>query len=110
MPWILEHPCHSWLWDVPKILARTGRWRISLFLVQRAESERCSWLEMWTAEIGTVLLATVLERVDVAVLQGKTCSSKRFNTTLRFLLPHRFSFELAMVLTMNARRFQRTHP
>ena len=44
-PWILEHPCDSWLWDVQKSkllrrnLARPGPWRIIVFSVRRPESE-----------------------------------------------------------------------
>ena len=54
MPWILEHPFDSWLWDVPKIqisrqsLAQLGR--TAVFLDHHAESELCSWLGTWTAE------------------------------------------------------------
>ena len=46
----------------------------------------------------------------------KTCSSKGFRMTLRVYFhvttprPPRLSFTLAMIFTVNARRFQRTHP
>ena len=67
-------------------LARPGPWLIFAFLDHSAESVHCFWLETWTAEIRTVLLADVLGLVDVAVCQDKTCSSKGFCITLRVLL------------------------
>ena len=30
MPWILEHPCDSWLWAVPKIQTRAAQLRTAL--------------------------------------------------------------------------------
>ena len=36
-----------------------------------AESERCFWLETWAAEICTVLLASLLGQVDVAVFRDR---------------------------------------
>ena len=50
---------------------------------RRAESGRYFWLETWTTEICTVLLANVLGQVDVAVFQDKTSSSKSLTITLR---------------------------
>ena len=52
--WILEHPCDSWLWDLPKSgllrhLARPGPWRTFVSLVHTTENERFLWLGMWTA-------------------------------------------------------------
>ena len=74
-------------------------------------------LGMWTTQICTVLLANVLGQVDVAVFQERTYSSAGFRITRRVFCSSRdhtrplgSSFELPMILTMNARRFQRTHP
>ena len=60
--------------------------------LDRAESGRYFWLETWTTEMRIVLLANVQGQEVVAVSQDQNLST------------------LAMVLTMNARRFQRTHP
>ena len=99
MAWILEHLSDSWLWDVPK------------------KSERCFWLEKWTAEVRTVLLAGVLGQADVAVFQYKNMVIQEFpqhaqNFALHVTThrPRKLSFALAMVHTTNARRFQKTHP
>ena len=122
MPGILEHPCESWLWNVPKIqtLAAQPRtaWALADFCVLNlhAGSERWFWLGMWTTEICAVLLANVLGHVDVTVFQAKhvhpkaslsrsECYSSRDHTH-----PPRSSFALAMIVTMHARRLQRTHP
>ena len=82
MPWILEHPCDSWLCDVPEIqtLAPQPRtaWALAFFYVfldHRAGSERCFWLGTWKAGICTVLLASVLGQVDVVELQDKNMSA-----------------------------------
>ena len=87
-PWILEHPCDSRLWGVPKFQTlaqpRTA-WALAFFfsfLGHRTENER---LETWTAETCTVLLANVLEQEVVAVFQDKTCPSKKLTITLRGL-------------------------
>ena len=77
IPWILEHPCDSWLWDEPKIrtLAAQPRmaWALWIWvsLAHHAECALCSWLGTWTIEIHTVWLASVLEQVDVAEFQDK---------------------------------------
>ena len=47
--------------------------------------ERCFWLETWTIEMCTVLLANVLGQVDAAMCWDKICSSKGFRITLRVL-------------------------
>ena len=68
-------------------------------------------------EICIVLLANVLGRVDVAVLQDKTCSSGKlphhgqsfFASSRDHTRPPRLSFALPMILTMNARGLQRAH-
>ena len=93
MPWIQEHTCDSWFWDLPKTEALAAQprtaWVLADFLyffVHNTESEHCFLLETWTAETCTVLLASVLRQVDVAVCQDKTCSSKGFCITLRVLL------------------------
>ena len=110
------------VWDVPKfkllqhILARPGPWRLIVFLDHGTESDRCFWLETWTAEICTVLFASVLGQEDVAVFQEMntfipkaSASRSKFTSSLDHTRPPHFSVALAVVLTMNARRFQ-THP
>ena len=44
------------------------------FLNLHAESERCFWSGLWTAETCTVLLENVLGQVDVAAFQAKDMS------------------------------------
>ena len=80
------------------------------------ENVRCFWLGMWTAWICTVLLASVLGQVDVAVCREKnnvdpktSASRSEFSSSRGHTRPPRLSFALVVVLTMNARRFQRTH-
>ena len=84
-------------------LALHGPWRIIVFLVQRTENEQCFWLSMLTAEVCTVLIAGVLGQAGVYVFQVKNMIIQKF--------PHHVTalVALAMVLTMSARRFQRTH-
>ena len=85
-PWILGHPCGSWFCDVPKIqtLAAQPRtaWALSGYCIFRShhseENEHYFWLVMCTAEIDTVLFASVSGQ--------KTCSSKFFRITLKVLL------------------------
>ena len=85
-----------------------GPRRIIEFLVYRSENERYFWLVMWTAGICTVLNASVLGQV-VAV-QSLPASRSKFSSSRDHTRPPRLSIALAMTLTMNARRFQRTHP
>ena len=88
MTWFLEHPCDSWLSDVPKIqtlavqLARTA-WALADFcgLDHHAGSERCLWLGTPTTEIGTVLLAVFWNRCALQCVSSKTCSSRGFSIT-----------------------------
>ena len=82
MPWILEHPCDSWLWgraENPNSCGTAshdlGPCGFLFFLAQSTESERCFWLEAWTAEICTALLANVLGRFLPIFL---TMSTRRF--------------------------------
>ena len=81
----------------------------SAILVHSTESEHRFWLETWTAEIRTVLLASVLGEVDVAVFRDTNMFMQRLPHHAHTRL-HRLPFAFAMILTMNARRFQRTHP
>ena len=86
------------------------------FLVHGAESERYLCLGTWTAEICTELLANVLEQEVVAVLQDKTCPSKKLTFTTRELFfarshPPCFFFFLNRAYHDSRRgRFQRAHP
>ena len=60
--------------------------------------------------IFTVMLASVLGQVDVAVFSMNNIFIQKLPDHRRdHTRPLRLSFALAMVLTMNARRFQRTH-
>ena len=99
MSWILEHACDSWLRDVPNIQIFAAQPRADL----HAGNEPCFWLWMWSAENFTVLLADVLELVNVAVCQD----IQRLRRLAQvFSRDHtRLSFAVAMVHTMNARRF-----
>ena len=90
---IVEHPRDSWLGDVMQVqalaaqprtsrllrhsLTQSGPWRIFAFADHRAEGERCFWLGSWAAEICTVLLASVLGQVDVAVFQDEKIFIRR---------------------------------
>ena len=69
MPWNLEHPFDSWLWDVPKIEALAAQLRTALsdrgIVDLRAESELCFQLGMWTSGICTVVHEHVLGLVDM---------------------------------------------
>ena len=97
-------------------LARRGPWLIVVFLVHNTESEHCFWLETWTAEICTVLFANVLAQKVVAVSGPKYVHPKNSPSRLEgyfsrdHTCPARLAFALATVLTMKARRLQRTHP
>ena len=76
-----------------------------VFLVHSAENEHYFWLEMWTTEVRTALLASVLEQVDTAsVGQDKNIIILRVTTPR----PPRLSSGLATILATNARRFERT--
>ena len=75
------------------------------------------WLGIWTAEIHTVLLASVLGQADVAVCLEKNMFIRKASaarsergSSRDHSRPPRLSFALAVVLTMNARRFQSQHP
>ena len=77
----------------------------------------CGLPNIVTAEICTVLLAGVLGQVGVAVFHVKNMVIHKFpHHGLKVAHPHdhtrppRLSFALAMVLTINSQRFQRTHP
>ena len=70
------------------------------------------WLGIWTAEIHTVLLASVLGQADVAVCLEKNMFIRKASaarsergSSRDHSRPLRLSFALAVVLTMNARRF-----
>ena len=92
MPWILEHPCDLWLWDVPNIEALAAQprtaWALAdlcVFGLQYRKNERYFWLGMRTAETCTSLLAGLLGQLDVAVSQDK-------NMAIRKLPHHAQSF------------------
>ena len=116
MPWILEHPCGSWLWDVPKIQTRAAprtAWQILCFWIR---TQKTNVVSAW--ECGWQRLAPYCASCDrtLQCVWTKTCSSKGFRITLREIFsrdhtrPPRLSIALPMILTMDARLFQRTHP
>ena len=93
MSWILEHPSESWLWGRAENTDPCGAASHGLgadglvFLDHCAGSELCFWLGTWTTEICTVLLASVLQRVDAAVCPGKNMFIQRLpHHAQRFIL------------------------
>ena len=123
MPWILEHTCDSRLWDVPRIqtLAVQPRtaWALADFCVLESPCRK-----------RTLFLVGNVDNSDLHCIArkchgtGGCCSVSgqkhvHFNASGRrsdlcsschHTRPPRLSFALAMVLSMNARRFQRPHP
>ena len=92
--------------------ARPGPWRTSASLDHHAESELCSWLGTWTAGI-----CVCWDRWPLQCDCTKTTFVERLphhaqSMVLRVTTPTslRLSLALAMVVTIHARRFQRTHP
>ena len=123
MPWIVEHPCDSWLWDMPTIqtLAAQPRtaWALAdfcvlgspcrkrtLFLVGNVDSRDLHRIARKCA--GTGGRCSVTGQKDVH--PKASASRSKFSSSSDHARPPRLSFALAMVLTMNARRFQGTHP
>ena len=121
--WILEDPCDSWFWDTLRNPDSCGAashglipFQFLYFLGLHAENEHDFRLEMLTAEIwhriarkcaGTGGRWSVSGQKHVhpkASASRSDCCSSRDHTR-----PHRLSFALSAVLTMNARRFLRTH-
>ena len=118
MPWILEHPCDSWLWDVAKNPDSCGTTSHGL----GACGFLFVWLEKTCSAKGFRVTLTVSgwecgrQRFAPDCSQmcwnvhpknspsRSECSSSRGHTH-----PARLSFTLAMIPTINARRFQRTH-
>ena len=108
-------------WDVPKIQTLAAQLRTAwaladfAFLDNRAESERCIGLETWTREIRTVLLANVLRQAGRCSVSGQhvypkaSASRSECYSSCDHARPSCLSVALTVVLTMNARRFQRTH-
>ena len=66
MPWIVEHPCGSWLWDVAKIEALAAQPRTAWALADYCScGSQCRQRTLFL--VGTVVVANVLELADVAV-------------------------------------------
>ena len=80
MPWFLEHPCDSWLWDAPKIVGTGG---LLYFGFEVQKNEHCFWMGMWKAELCTVLLAGVQGQAGEAVYAVKNVVIKNVHITLR---------------------------
>ena len=101
-------------------LARPGPWQILVVVLDlNAESERCFWSgNADSRDLHRICLQLCRDRCDVSVLSGqKPVHPKGFRTHAQSVSssrehtrPHRMSFALAMILTMNERRIQRTHP
>ena len=72
--------------------ARPGLWRIVVFLDHRAEGERYLWLATRTAQICTVLLASVDRRTLQCV--WRTCSFPLHAHTFMFHVPSPLVFRL----------------
>ena len=124
MPRIQEHPCDSWLWDVPKNRTSCGRqprtaWAVAdhcIFWFTVRKSERC----VWFGKCGQQRLAPSCSQVSwdtrtlhcvVSInmfIQKLSHHAQSFSSSRDHTCPHRLSFALAMILTKNARRLQRT--
>ena len=91
MPWIQEHPCDSWLWDVPKIQTLAAQPRLAWAL-----ADVCTFASPCRKR--TLFLVGKVDNRDLHHFARKCAGTSG---------PH-LSFALAMVLTKNSRRFQRT--
>ena len=117
IPWILEHPCDSWLWDDAKILTLAAQprraWALvdlgifgspcrmrTLFLVGNVDNRDSH--RMARKCVGTSGSCRVSRQKDVhpnaSARRSSFCSSHHHT-------PARLSFALAMVLNMQERRF-----
>ena len=120
MPGILEHPIDSWLWSVPKIQTLGAQLRMAWTLtdvrisMQRANfcfkfgDKRClrRIARMRAAKRGRCITTGHTH----AFMSKASASRSHFSSSRDHTRPPRLSFALVMVLTMTARRFQRTHP
>ena len=121
-PCILEHTCHSWLWDVSKIQTRAAHpraaWPWQIFGVFGSPCRKRTLFQVGSvdrrfapccAEVcwdrGTLQCDWTKHAHPKASAPRSKVSSSRDHAR-----PLRLSFAHAMVLTMSARRFQRTHP
>ena len=121
MLWILEHPFDSWFWGVPRIqtlAAPRTAWALAdfcifgspcrkrtRFLVGNVDSRDLHRIARKCAGTGGRCSVTGQEHVHPKASASRSEFCSRDHTR-----PPRLSFTLAMVLTVNARRFQRTHP
>ena len=113
MPWILEHPCDSWFWDVPKIqtLAAQPRtaWALAnfrvfgslcrkrtLFLVENVDNRDSHRIVRKCAGTSGRCSASRQKHVHpkAPASSSELCSSRDHTRPLRT------SFALAMILTM----------
>ena len=105
-------PCDSRLWDVPKIRTFAGATSHGL-----GGGNMCFWITVQEA-----IVASGWERGPQCAGTGRcsvtgqkhvypkaSASFSKFSSSRDHARPLRLSFAPAMVLTMNARRFQRTH-
>ena len=101
---------------------RRTAWALADFLrfwITVRTRERCFWSETWTVEICTALLANVLGQGGRCSVSGQkhfhpkaSTSRSEFFFALHVTTPalRVYLWRLLVILTMNARRFQRTHP
>ena len=73
-PWILEHPCDSWLWNVPKIEALAARprtaWALAECCIFVSQNRNRMLLLVGSVDSRDLYrIADVLGWADVAVLQ-----------------------------------------
>ena len=109
MPWIVEHPCDPWLLDVPKIQTLAAQPHMAWAL-----ADFCCPLDL-PCRKRTLFPISNVDSKDLASYNTKVCWDRgtlQFDVhpnSLDHARPPRLSFAIAMVLTMKARRLQRTH-
>ena len=117
LPWILEHTCDSWLWDVTKKrstcgTAWHGRGAGGFFCIFGSPCRKRTLFPVGNVDrrdLHRVARRVCWDRRTLPCNWTTTRSSRNIRVTLKvfiFTSSLRFSFVLATVLTMNARRFQ----
>ena len=122
MPWILEHPCDSCLWSVPKIQALAAQLRtaqvLADFSILGSSSKKAAVISggnVDSRDLNRIArkCAGTGRRCRVSVQKQfhskASASHSEVSSSRDHTRPLRLSVALAIVLTMHARRFQRTH-
>ena len=125
MPWILEHPCDSWFWDVPKIEALAAQPRtawalggiIALFGSKCRKTNIDSGWKCGRQRVSPNCLAECTGTGGCCSVSGqKQVKPKIFASTLRGLILHVTSTPCPFIFHAchgshhdRKRRFQRTH-